>query len=238
MNKADHEGSDSDELENIDKPRRERGINVAEYFQSYPTVISVAREAAIGLCIVGIIGLLLFGISGVWPPFVAIESGSMEPHMFAGDLVFVVDDHRFVSNYATANTGIVTYRTAKQQETQNKFGMYGDVIIFEDNGASGTPTIHRAHFWVESGENWYEMAEPEFTSEGSCDSLPNCPAPHAGFITKGDNNEKYDQADGTSDPVRPEWIRARAVVRIPLLGHVRLAAEELISLFFEGGGDF
>ncbi|GKZ13081.1 Signal peptidase I-like protein [Haladaptatus sp. T7] len=26
-----------------------------------------------------------------------------------------------------------------------------------------------------------------------CEELPNCPAPHAGFITKGDHNGEYDQ---------------------------------------------
>lgn len=231
MNKTDHEDGEIDEPGTNGKPRR--GNSEAECIQSNPAVISFAREAAIGVCIVGIIGLLLFGVSGVWPPFVAIESGSMEPHMFAGDLVFVIDEHRFVPNHATANTGVVTYRTANQLETQKKFGRYGDVIIFEENGASGTPTIHRAHFWVEGGENWYEMADPEFTSGESCDSLPNCPAPHAGFITKGDNNGRYDQADGTIEPVRPEWIRGRAVVRIPLLGHVRLAAQDLMSSYFD-----
>ncbi|MFB9805374.1 hypothetical protein ACFFQF_08330 [Haladaptatus pallidirubidus] len=56
----------------------------------------------------------------------------------------------------------------------------------------------------------------------SCQELLNCPAPHAGFITKGDANDAYDQVVPISEPVKPSWIRGTAEVKIPWLGHVRL----------------
>lgn len=191
-------------------------------------VVSLFRDVAVGVCLVVVIGLLLFGVSGVWPPMVAIESASMEPHMSVGDLVYVVEEGRLTSEYATKETGVVTYRTAKRLDVHEEFGTYGDVIIFENDGNGGTPTIHRAHFWVENGEDWYDKANPSYAPGGSCEAVLNCPAPHSGFITKGDNNGRYDQVTGQSKPVRPAWIRGRAEVRIPLLGHVRLEAEKLV----------
>ena len=58
------------------------------------------------------------------------------------------------------------------------------------------------------------------------------PAPHAGYITKGDNNSAYDQqclavrvSDGRwvrIEPVKPEWVIAVARVRVPYLGYPSL----------------
>jgi len=78
---------------------------------------------------------------------------------------------------------------------------------------------------VDDGENWYDRADPAVLDADSCDELRNCPAPHAGFITKGDNeatNDYYDQAKGLSSPVKPEWVRGTAQYRVPYLGWVRL----------------
>jgi signal peptidase len=50
-------------------------------------------------------------------------------------------------------------------------------------------------------------------------------APHAGYITKGDNgktNPSYDQQGGISynQPVKKEWIIGVAKVRDPYLGYL------------------
>ena len=171
------------------------------------------------------IGLLLFAVSGVWPPMVAVESGSMQPHLQKGDLVFVMEQHRLAPDYATGDTGVVTYAAGAQHDYKT-FGEYGNVIIYHPYGDTNRkPVIHRARFWVNKGENWLPKANPEYVSGTSCQAVPNCPAPHAGFITKGDNertNDYYDQTRGISDPVKPQWIAGTAKVRIPWLGWVRL----------------
>ena len=193
----------------------------------HPTV-SFGREVLVSVAGVLVVGLLLFAASGIWPPMVAVESGSMEPHMYRGDLVFVMEEHRLAPGFSTGETGVVTYRTATSRDGFRKFGAYGDVIVYEADGGSGTPVIHRARFWVEDDENWVEEANPDYLPPGqSCDSLPNCPAPHAGFITKGDNNGLYDQVAGISGPVRPAWIKGTAEFRIPWLGYVRLYFSEV-----------
>ncbi len=180
------------------------------------------RDIAVGAVLVLVVGVLLFGVSGVWPPLVAVESGSMEPHMSKGDLVFVMEEHRLPAEVSIARTGVATYQTAATHKKYRKFGAYGDVIVFDSNGDGGTPVIHRAHFWVNDSENWYGKANPDYLDGSNCEAIANCPAPHAGFITKGDYNPTYDQVEGRSGPVRPSWIRGTAEVRIPLLGHVRL----------------
>ncbi|WP_227353423.1 S26 family signal peptidase [Haladaptatus salinisoli] len=172
------------------------------------------------------IGLVLFAVSGVWPPMVAVESGSMEPQMERGDLVFVMDEGRLAGDGSHADTGVVTYRAGERSGYQS-FNDYGDVIIFAPDGnARETPIIHRAMFWVESGENWYDEANPAYIAGASnCRELANCPAPHAGFITKGDDNAGYDQVGFAphSGPVKPSWVVGKAKLRIPWLGWIRLS---------------
>lgn len=189
--------------------------------------VTFVREFAGSVLVVVMVGLLLFAISGVWPPMVAVKSGSMEPHMYRGDLVFVMEEHRLAPKAAVNGTGVATYHTALDTGYR-RFGDYGDVIVYRKDGRSdATPIIHRTRFWVSDGENWFDRANGSFVNGNSCDAIPNCPAPHAGFITKGDRNEQYDQISGISEPVKPEWIKGTAEVRIPWLGHVRLELSEL-----------
>jgi signal peptidase len=185
-----------------------------------------------------LVGAMLFAVSGVWPPMVAVESPSMTPHMKTGDLVFVMDEKRFPGDGATGDTGVVTAYTGEQADVDyRKFQVAGDVIVYEPDGNGGTtPIIHRAMFWVEEGENWYERADQQSLGRYSecgddpSEALPNCPAPHDGFITKGDANSRYDQVDGLSGPVRAEWVVGTAEVRVPKLGCVRLRTEGCLGV--------
>jgi signal peptidase len=188
----------------------------------------LARDLVTSVVAVLLLGAYLFAISGVWPPMVAIESGSMEPNMQVNDLAFVMDTDRFQPEESIrmangSDTGVVT--AAVGAETgYSQFGDSGDVIVFEPNGNSRrTPIIHRAMFWVEQGENWceHEAVESAFLRNTDEDQ---CTASHAGFITKGDDNPTYDQAGRApiTAPVRPGWIVGTAETRIPWLGWFRL----------------
>ena len=197
--------------------------------ESQHGAVRFLREALSSVAIVALVGALLFGASGVWPPLVAIESPSMEPHMQTGDLVFIMDEGRLVPAAAVGETGVVTQQAAAQSGYRT-FGAGGDVIIFEPGGdGATTPIIHRAMLYVEDGENWYGRAAAldadAVGGADSCAQLRNCPAPHAGFITKGDNtatNRAFDQVSGLTSPVRPAWVIGTAEFRIPLLGNIRL----------------
>ena len=179
------------------------------------------REMLSSVAVVLLIGLLLFGLSGVWPPMVAVESGSMEPNMDVGDLVFVTEPGRFAPDAADNDAGVVTHEVG-QEAGYRSFDDYGSVVIFQPPGRQASPIIHRAMFHVEEGENWYERADPEYHSANSCEELRHCPAPQDGYITLGDNNSEYDQANGLAEPVAEEWITSVARLRVPYLGYVRL----------------
>ncbi len=183
---------------------------------------ALARELLSGALAVAVVGLILFAISGLWPPMYAVESPSMAPNMHESDLVFAMDEDRLEPDAAYGETGVVTYRGGKH-EGYRTFGSHGDVIIFYRNGDPGeTPIIHRARFWVTESENWVETANESIVSGRSCAEVRHCPAPHAGFVTKGDNNPTYDQIRGISAPVKPEWVIGTSEVRIPFLGGIRL----------------
>jgi hypothetical protein len=58
-------------------------------------------------------------------------------------------------------------------------------------------------------------------------------APHAGYITKGDNiktNRQYDQYNLCTVPIREEWVIGVARYRIPYAGYVRLAFSKVIEI--------
>jgi signal peptidase len=190
-----------------------------------------AYDVASSVLAVLVVGAYLFAVSGVWPPLVAVESRSMAPNMQVNDLVFVMEADRFPGPNAHDTSGVVP-ASAGASTDYRKFGGYGDVVVYERDGdGERVPIIHRAMLWVEEDENWYDRANPEFVGGASeCGDSPeeglrNCPAPHSGFITKGDNNNRYDQASGLSEPVRPTWIVGTAEVRIPGLGWIRLQSQ-------------
>jgi signal peptidase len=187
------------------------------------------REMLSSVAVVLLVGLLLFGVSGVWPPMVAVESGSMEPNMRVGDLVFVTEPGRLAPDAAENGVGVVTHEVGQKVDYRT-FGSYGSVMIYTPPGRTGAPIIHRAMFHVTEGENWYDRADAEYHNAVDCGSLANCPAPHDGYITLGDNNGAYDQASGLSPPVRAEWVNGVARLRVPYLGYIRLIATGQVEL--------
>lgn len=197
--------------------------NTSEKTSSQVNPIVVEGIQVIGT--VAAIGALLFLLTGTWPPMVAIESGSMEPVVERNDIVVVTDTDRYVGVGSEGTTGVVTAYSGEKTGYES-LGGAGDVIVYESVQSQGKiQIIHRAMFWVDEGENWVdsEKVNQSYIRGASCSQVANCPAPHSGFITKGDANPVYDQAGGISSPVKPEWVRAKAGVRIPYLGWLRLS---------------
>ncbi|MEA1908657.1 MAG: signal peptidase I [Euryarchaeota archaeon] len=157
--------------------------------------------------------LILFAVVsqiafGTWTPMRAIESGSMEPHMRIGDIVFIQDMSR--TKIVTKEDGAISgYDT---------FGDFGNVILYRKYGRTDlTPIIHRAMYYVETGEPMWDGGPA---------------APHAGYITQGDNNPSYDQRSVICrEPVREEWVIGVARFRLPYAGHVRLVFADVLHKF-------
>lgn len=84
----------------------------------------------------------------------------------------------------------------------------GDIIVYRPFGqADVTPVIHRVLSRVDANEPLWSGAAA---------------APDSGYITKGDNNYLFDQAQGVcpNTPVKDEWVLGKTTLSIPLLGHI------------------
>jgi signal peptidase len=136
---------------------------------------------------------------------VAVESGSMEPNMHRGDVVFLVSPDR---------VNIVTYIEGAEKGYKS-FGSYGDVIVYKPNGdGSKTPIIHRVIAYVEKGESIpIRVGDKIYLTEER--------ATRSGYITQGDHNPIPDQPY-VSEPVDKSWVIGVAKFRIPYIGYFRL----------------
>lgn len=183
--------------------------------------LQLLTEICLIFLLIGVIPAL---VSGLWPPYMSIVSGSMEPQIDKGDFVYVINNDKLPNN-STDYDGIIT----AEKPSKKTFGRSGHVVVYRPNGNSRAPIIHRAMFHVEDGENWYKKANKSYLEASSCLELRNCPAPNEGLITKGDANARYDQAVGFSRPVKLDWIVGVPKVRVPYLGWVRIFINFLLS---------
>jgi len=113
-------------------------------------VRNTLKDIIIALIIVAVIFFGLYAYSGVWPPIVVVESGSMQhgndSHIGAidtGDIVLVKKVY--------SPDDIVSYIEGRMKGYET-YGDYGDVIVYNYNGES---IIHRAIAYLEwSGSKW------------------------------------------------------------------------------------
>lgn len=176
---------------------------IIKFYHSKSFCAGLFRDFLFVITVVAIFASVSRVAFGLWTPMVAVESESMVPHIQIGDIVFMESIDR---------KGIVTQQDGKQSG-YTSFDDYGDVILYRPYGRGDkTPIIHRAMYYVEEGEPMWNGGPP---------------APHAGYITKGDNNPSYDQKGSISylQPVKKEWITGVArFSRVPVLGCISLAA--------------
>ncbi len=185
---------------------------IKEFNESENFWVGIVRDFLTVIFVVAIFAAISHIAFGLWAPMVAVESGSMIPNIQIGDIIFVESINR---------TNITTYENGKGSG-YTSFGDYGDVILYKPYGREGvTPIIHRARYYVEAGEPMW----------------PGGPAaPHAGYITKGDNlktNPSYDQQGSISfnQPVKKEWVIGVArFYRVPLLGYVSLIPRKILGV--------
>jgi signal peptidase len=179
-------------------------LALQRYRESSHWAAVLSREVLWLVVVVGGIALGLYLACGTWPAVVAVESESMVPHMQVGDLVVVVAKDRFGPIQTFTQGSVIGYE---------KFGTYGDVIVYRPNGATGVhPIIHRAMSYDENVTSFQNHVYPE---------------PQSGYLTKGDNNRLYDQGTyypgiGFIEPVEEQWVVGKALFSVPLLGYPTL----------------
>jgi len=185
----------------------------------------IAREVMLALGLVVLLLGSMWVATGSFPPMVVVESGSMMHEddgslgaIDPGDLVLVMDPDR---------VEIVTF--AEATETGNddfgyeSHGMAGDVIIYQKNGGSDTPVIHRPLLkvvanasggWDVPGTTLRNVDSITWTLDYQCPyhggftnlEIKNWEPPHEGYLTTGDNEGtngcNIDQRIATGDDPR------------------------------------
>jgi len=174
---------------------------------------AIAKDVVTTLITVAFIIGVGIALTGTWPFMVAVQSGSMEPHLHIGDVVILV---------SPSKTKIVTWVEGKR-ENYKSFGDYGDVIVYYPNGDRRvTPIIHRVIAWVNAGDRI-----PILDHTTGRLKLSNVVAKSSGYITQGDHNAFPDQLAELPNgeriqPVKDSWIVGVAKFRIPYVGYFRL----------------
>ena len=121
--------------------------------------IGLIRDLIIAGLIVTLIMAVLFIYSGIWPPIVVIESGSMQ-HSNTESFIGVIDTGDLVLVKKEPLSNIKTYVEGRATG-YSTYGNYGDVIIFHKNGdSSKTPIIHRALIYLK-----YDPSKNTYYSE-------------------------------------------------------------------------
>ena len=166
-----------------------------------------------------LVAVVVAALAGAWPPFVAVESGSMAPEVERGDLVVVTSTDRFPWGGLAG---------AAEPGAPATFGRAGDVVVFDPPNDGHRPIMHRIAFRVTAGEDWTDRADPALL-EGDCLTITACPAPYDGYVTYGDANGEYDQSAGIAPVVREEWITAKALFAVPDLGWFRVGVDAAIA---------
>ena len=218
---------------------------------------ALIRDIVVALLAVLVVLLLLWSYTGQWftAPIVAIESGSMEHAnppfgrlgtIDAGDMVLVQKVH--TRSDVNVHGGILGGAQAK--DCCKTYGDYGDVIIYlPDGNIKETPIIHRAMCWVDvefiDGICYYTIEEFGIYQETSLGSIPelgldkvkNDDSPnwlHSGFLTKGDNNDLFDNLPNggilkSTQPIKIEWITGKAREEIPWFGTINLFFSDIMN---------
>ena len=189
--------------------------NINTYTLSKNKIMNIRgliKEVVSALAIALMIAVIGHTLTGAWPFMVAVQSGSMEPHLNIGDVVFLVSPDR---------TQIITWVEGKMINYKS-FGDYGDVIVYYPNGdRSKTPIIHRVIAWVNEGDRIPILENGRLV-------YSNVVAKTAGYITQGDNNPYPDQLAVLPEtnevilPVNKSWIIGVAKFKIPYVGYLRL----------------
>jgi len=144
---------------------------------------------------------------GLYTPMVAVESGSMIPHIQIGDIIFIESAQR---------AEIITNEAGKEMD----YSSFSDMAMSYYTNLKEKRELH----------NYSSRHVLCRKRRSHVDERTTCP--YAGYITKGDNsktNAAYDQQGSISylQPIKKEWVIGKAI----FTGYLFL---DVFPLFQEG----
>ena len=198
------------------------------------------KDIAVAIVAITIIMGALYAYTGLWPPMVVIESGSMQ-HSDDRSYIGVIDTGDIVLSKQASFPDITTYVEGRATDYQ-KYGDYGDVIIYRPLGQDTTPIIHRAVLYLEwndttsfdvPGLKGLRYGTDYVTDSGSWHGIRDritifdygyahkdltirvnglLRYHHSGYITGGDHNIARGYGVDQNTGICPEQIRMEWVV--------------------------
>jgi signal peptidase len=119
------------------------------------------RDVVFAVVAVVIIIAAVFAYSGVWPPMVVVESGSMMHHETDSALGIIDTGDLTLTKGVQQESDIITYQQGVRQNVRS-YGNFGEVVIYAKNGHfEQTPIIHRAitRLVYHPGNGTYDLPE-------------------------------------------------------------------------------
>ncbi len=108
------------------------------------------KDIVVAVVLISVVMASLYAYTGLWPPMVVIESGSMQ-HSDDTSYIGVIDTGDIVLSRKTSFSEITTYVEGRASGYKT-YGDYGDVIIYRPLNRDVTPIIHRAVLYLEWNE--------------------------------------------------------------------------------------
>jgi len=107
---------------------------------------SLYFEPLVALAIIIVLIVGMYAYTQNWPPVYVVESKSMQHG--TNDVLGVINTGDLVLAQKIANGSIQPY-VVGLKTGYSTYGEYGDVLLYQPNGQSGTPVIHRAILFLD-----------------------------------------------------------------------------------------
>jgi len=119
---------------------------------------SLYFEPLVALAIIVVLLVGLFAYTQNWPPVYVVESDSMQHG--SSDVLGLINTGDLVLAQKVSADSVVPY-VVGVATGYSTYGEYGDVILYQPNGAAGTPVIHRAILYLiwDSSTNSYSVPD-------------------------------------------------------------------------------
>ncbi len=173
---------------------------------------SLYFEPLVALAIVVVLLVGLYAYTQNWPPVYVVQSSSMQHG--SSDVLGIINTGDLVLAQKVPNGTIVPY-VVGMGEGYSTYGEYGDVLLYQPNGGSGTPIIHRAILFLVWNPASRSYSAPDL------EGLPCGNSSRAVYATPGTPGEcRTTDLTGTLDLYRIGWMSVNVSLNLaaPALG--------------------